>query len=97
MAGPAPERRAAPAPADPMHIQVQFWGVTARLSGSSERTLVLAPSATVADAAAALGHCPELNRELKRCAFAVGDELVPRTHRLQDGDTLAVLPPVSGG
>lgn len=82
---------------DDMNIQIQFWGVAARLAGTERRELALPESATVADVAAALAGSAELTRELKRCAFAIGDDLVPRTHALKNGDTLAVLPPVSGG
>lgn len=80
-----------------MNIQIQFWGLASRLAGGPERSLTLPEAATVADAAKALATIQALAPELRRCAFAIGDELVPRTHKLNDGDTLAVLPPVSGG
>lgn len=80
-----------------MNIHIQFWGVAARLAGTERRELALPEAATVADAAAVLAGSTELARELKRCAFAIGDDLVPRSHTLKNGDTLAVLPPVSGG
>ncbi|MDP1795441.1 MAG: MoaD/ThiS family protein, partial [Acidimicrobiales bacterium] len=39
----------------------------------------------------------ELAELLPTCAIAVGDEMVQRTHVLQPGDELSVLPPVNGG
>lgn len=40
---------------------------------------------------------PGVAPHLKRTACAVGDELVGRERRLHDGETVALLPPVSGG
>lgn len=40
---------------------------------------------------------PTLANELPRCACAIGDRLVPRSHQLQSGDELVLLPPVGGG
>lgn len=40
---------------------------------------------------------PSIAKELPRCACAIGDELVPRNHRLQANDELVLLPPVGGG
>lgn len=80
-----------------MQIQVRFWGVARRLAGGERLCLELAEGARVAEAAAALGRIGELAQELPRCAFALGDTLVPRSHALGEGDELAVLPPVGGG
>ena len=104
MAGPGPDKMHSVAPRTAfnppdihMEIEVEFWGVTARLAGGSERPLALPDSARVADAIATLSQAAELAQELKRCAFAVNDEMVDTEHRLRPGDRLAVLPPVSGG
>lgn len=40
---------------------------------------------------------PELRAALDGVAFAANDEVVDLKHFLRDGDTLALLPPVSGG
>ena len=40
---------------------------------------------------------PRVRMILSRCQFAVNGEFVDRTAILQEGDELAVLPPVSGG
>lgn len=79
-----------------MNIEIHLWGVAARQAGRERLALALPDSATVADAARKLAADIGLT-ELSRCAFAVGDTIVPRSHVLRDGDELAVLPPVSGG
>ncbi|MDB5969771.1 MAG: thiamine S protein [Hydrocarboniphaga sp.] len=80
-----------------MNIEIQFWGVTARLAGSERRRLSLTESATVADAIELLRSDAALATELPRCAYAVGADLVAPNHSLSEGDELSVLPPVSGG
>ena len=80
-----------------MQIKIQFWGITARLAGSTNRTLTLSENATVATAVEALTADANLATELPRCAYAIGADLVPLHHKLQAGDELSILPPVSGG
>ena len=80
-----------------MQIQIQFWGITARLAGSTTRPLTLGENATIADAVSALSADAALAPELPRCAYAIGADLVPLHHTLNEGDELSVLPPVSGG
>ncbi|CAO3646083.1 unnamed protein product [Cunninghamella echinulata] len=38
-----------------------------------------------------------LEKILDTCMFAVNMEYVPTSHNLQEGDELAIIPPVSGG
>lgn len=83
--------------ASSMKVHIEFWGVTRRLAGTHRRELVVQENATVQSLMAAFENQAELATELRRCAFAIGSELVPVTHPLRDGDELAVLPPVSGG
>lgn len=80
-----------------MRIEVSFWGVTRRLAGGERRELVLRDGASVDALIKALDGNAEFTAELDRCAFAVGTQLIPRTHVLSEGDEVAVLPPVSGG
>lgn len=80
-----------------MNVDIQFWGVTARLAGGDRRRLSLPDAATVADAIEQLRADAALARELPRCAYAIGADLVATTHILAEGDELSVLPPVSGG
>jgi molybdopterin converting factor subunit 1 len=80
-----------------MKIEVSFWGVTRRLAGTDRLELDLPEASTVDALADRLAQHGELAAEMERCAFAIGDTLVPRSHALNEGDELAVLPPVSGG
>ena len=80
-----------------MNIDIQFWGVTARLAGGDRRRVTLPNPATVADAIELLRADAALVKELPRCAYAIGADLVSVNHPLSEGDELSVLPPVSGG
>jgi molybdopterin converting factor small subunit len=80
-----------------MNIDIRFWGVTARLAGGDRRRLNLPKNATVADAIEQLREDAALSKELPRCAYAIGADLVGVNHSLAEGDELSVLPPVSGG
>lgn len=80
-----------------MKVEVSFWGVARRLAGADRRTVDLPENADVEALVAALEGDAGLAAELERCAFAVGTGLVSRRHRLNEGDEVAVLPPVSGG
>lgn len=42
-------------------------------------------------------HFPLTAPMLERCACAIGDTIVPRSHVLQTDSTLVLLPPVAGG
>jgi molybdopterin converting factor small subunit len=80
-----------------MRVEVSFWGVTRRLAGADTLMLDLPADSSVEVLAGALAAHGHLASELERCAFAIGDTLVPRSHPLSEGEQVAVLPPVSGG
>lgn len=80
-----------------MNVEVSFWGVARRLAGAERRTISLPEGADIQTLIGLLEGDAGLATELERCAFAVGTELVTRTHPLNEGDEVAVLPPVSGG
>lgn len=80
-----------------MNVQVQFWGVARRLAGEAGRRVELPEGSDVGQLMQVLAGQGGLGEVIRRCAFSVGTDLVPRSHRLNEGDEVAVLPPVNGG
>ena len=81
-----------------MKIQIEFYGVLQRLAGANLRELNLPEGATAADVLMQLSEqSAELSARIENSACAIGEQLVSRTHLLEDGDTLVLIPPVSGG
>jgi molybdopterin synthase sulfur carrier subunit len=81
-----------------MRIRVECCGAAARWCGAAELDIELEPEATVAALLERLGQrYPELARRRAQIAVAVGDAVAPDERRLQPGDRLALIPPVSGG
>lgn len=82
-----------------MRINVKLFAVLReRAGGTSELDLQLHSGARVADAATALGErFPELTSFLPRVAYAVNQTYTKADAPLNDGDELALIPPVSGG
>lgn len=79
-------------------INVQFYGVLQEISGAKEISTPLAEPTPLTDVLQLLQtQFPDLARHLPRLACAVDDQIVPRSHILHPGATLALLPPVSGG
>ena len=81
-----------------MKITIEFYGVLEPICGAEHRVELSGDSVSVAAVLDELAtRIPEVEAHLPRTACAVGDELVGREHSLKDGDTLVLLPPVSGG
>jgi molybdopterin converting factor small subunit len=81
-----------------MTVRVKLFAVLRDVSGVAEFSLDLAPPATVAEAVGAIaGRYPALSKYLGRAAAAVNLVRVPVETVLNEGDELALLPPVSGG
>jgi molybdopterin converting factor small subunit len=79
-------------------IEVLFFAQLKEAVGSGARTLELADSATVDEAVAALRAWPEWSGVSSLpLSFAVNERVVGGDHRLQEGDRLALLTPISGG
>jgi molybdopterin converting factor subunit 1 len=79
-----------------LHLRF-FAGLRERLH-RSEAEWTLPAEATVEDLWSSLlvAH-PELAPLTRSISFAVNREYVERSHRLRDGDEVALIPPVSGG
>lgn len=81
-----------------MRIEITGHGKLKRLLGDTPCAFELPLESTVIDALNRLAErLPDLAVQLPQTACALGDSLVPRDRILQDGDVLALIPPVSGG
>lgn len=79
-------------------INVLLFGACREAANTGELVCELAAPATVAQAWEALAQLhPALAGYAAHALFAVNEEHARSNHALQDGDTLAVFPPVSGG
>jgi molybdopterin synthase catalytic subunit/molybdopterin converting factor small subunit len=84
---------------DCMRVKLLAFGILRDQLGSSMGPLELPAGSTVRDL---LDRCRSLApgngaAVWSSIAVAVNEEYVPATHRLADGDEVALLPPVSGG
>lgn len=81
-----------------MRINVKLFAVLRERAALSELCLDLPDRATVADAAEAVAaRLPALRGLSVRTAYAVNRAYVKADAVLNDGDELALIPPVSGG
>jgi molybdopterin synthase catalytic subunit len=81
-----------------MQVQVHFFGILKDLAGRQTETLELPEGACVQQV---LEHyaqrVPSLRGRLASIAVGVNQQYALATRPLQDGDEVALLPPVSGG
>ncbi len=79
-----------------MRVNVLFFGVLRDWMGTGETAFKIADGATVADL---LRHLEALRSSsmMRGIAVSVNAEFAAQTKILQDGDEVALLPPVSGG
>ncbi len=81
-----------------IQIKVLLFGACREAAGLEELTCTLPSPATVAAAWAQIKQLHPVLAGFERSAlFAVNEEHARATQSLQDGDTVAVFPPVSGG
>ncbi len=81
-----------------MHVRVKLFAVLRDCAGASDLALHLPRGATVAAARDALARAhPSLAAHLGRVAFAVNQSYARPDAPLNEGDELALIPPVSGG
>jgi len=79
-------------------INVLFFGACREIAGLSELNCDLNAPADVASAWAEIkARFPNLEKFERSALFAVNEEHVRQEQPLEDGDTLAIFPPVSGG
>ncbi len=81
-----------------MLIDVQYFAILADSIGSSTDSLELHDGASVSDAIEMLAQRHEIIQTMQTSlAAAVENAYVPPSHPLKEGDTIAIIPPVSGG
>ncbi len=81
-----------------MHVTIDCLGASARWCGAERLALDLPQGSTVADAFEALaGRHADFGDRRDRIAAAIDDVLVGPTRALEEGDVIALIPPVSGG
>ena len=79
-------------------VKVLFFGAARDLTGAEEILIELPDSSTAANARGViLAKYPALARFGKSLLFAVNQEYAESNRQIQEGDELAVFPPVSGG
>lgn len=79
-------------------VKVLLFGACREVAGESEIACDLVAPAQAFDVWEGLSAIyPELERFERSVLIAVNEEHVGKDHPLQDGDTVAIFPPVSGG
>lgn len=79
-------------------INVLLFGACRETAGAGELNFRLNAPADVASAWSEIKRrYPDLGRFERSALFAVNEEHARKDQPLEDGDTLAVFPPVSGG
>jgi len=81
-----------------MRVTIEYWAVLADRIGTRSEVRQLDQNCTVADLLSLLAEQHEAVSTLQHAiAIAVNDEWTDASHSLAEGDTLALIPPVSGG
>ena len=81
-----------------MKVRAEFYSRLKEIIGASPLEFSLPEDATVNDLFEQLKESyPKLRDFEKSMLFGVGVEFVDRNHPLNDGDTIAIMPPVQGG
>ena len=81
-----------------MKVRAEFYSRVKEILGASAFELSLPKNATVNDLFEQLKETyPKLRDFEKSMLFGVGVEFVDRNHVLNEGDVIAIMPPVQGG
>ena len=81
-----------------MNVPVQFYAQLRDLAGTPELQVELQPGATVTDLLDELYRThPALTAQDQAILVGAGVEFVDRSHVIQAGETISIMPPVQGG
>jgi MoaD family protein len=81
-----------------MRVRVEFYSQLKEVVGASTLELSLPEDATVNDLFEQLKESyPQLRDFERSTLFGIGVEFVDRKQPLNEGDTIAIMPPVQGG
>jgi molybdopterin synthase catalytic subunit len=81
-----------------MTVNLLFFASWKELTGCGETTLEVEPGATVEQAlAAVVARWPAIEERVAYVATAVNEKYAGLDRVLEEGDSLAIIPPVSGG
>jgi molybdopterin converting factor subunit 1 len=95
---PVPAASAAEAAAAPIRVRVRLFAMQRELAGTREEVLDLPAGATIEDAwDGIVAKHPLLAPGRASLRFARNAAYAPATTLLEDGDEVAMIPPVSGG
>lgn len=84
--------------AESVSVNVRLFALYRERLERDRLTLVVPPPATVATALAVMAEAhPRIGLLVDNTMVAVNHEYVDKTHALEDGDEVALIPPVSGG
>ncbi len=79
-------------------ITLKFFGPLRELTKLDEVEIEIQENARVEDLVGLVGEqYPGIRDHLKVVSFSVGNEYAPKGTKLKDGDTVGLLPPISGG
>ena len=81
-----------------MRIKVLYFSSIKDKIGITSENIKIAENSTVSDLIKLLSEkYPQIKDSLKNSMFAVNEEYASIEQELKEGDTVAIIPPVSGG
>ena len=82
----------------PIRVTVLYFGQTRDESGTAKETFSLPPGSSVRSVVERVtDRHPGVRRVIRSVQVAVNEALAALDDRLEDGDVVALLPPVAGG
>ena len=80
-----------------MNIKTLFFGITTELVGASQLQIQVKENTSIATFKATLKQQFSNLENINSYAVAVNEEYTVDDYKIQSGDVIAIIPPVSGG